>query len=151
MTQAELEFVEAMGRHFEAEGVPRIGGRMFGFLLLQAEPCSLDDLVLQLEVSKASASTNARLLEQWALIQRVGMPGDRRDYYEAAPDQTRTLEFRLARIREYGALLRQGAAAASRPDVGERLSTMARFNAESIAALEPLLARWRAPTGDSAG
>lgn len=143
MTEAELEFVEAMGRHFEAEGVPRIGGRMFGLLLLQEEPCSLDDLVDQLEVAKASASTNARLLEQWALIEQVSVPGDRRDYYQAAPDQTRTLEFRLARIREYGVLLRQGAAAASRSAVARRLGIMADFNTESIAAIETLLARWR--------
>ena len=143
MNDAERDFVEAMGRHFEAEGVPRIGGRMLGFLLLRDSPCSLVDIVEQLEVSKASASTNARLLEQWALIQRTSMPGDRRDYYEVDTDQTRTLEFRLARVREYGDLLRQASAAATTDDVRNRLASMARFNAEAIAALEPLLARWR--------
>ena len=143
MTESEREFVEAMGRHFEAEGVPRIGGRIFGFLLLRETPCSLDDIVEQLEVSKASASTNARLLEQWALIQRTGVPGDRRDYYQADADQTRTLEFRLTRVRELGNLFRQASAIAPADSVKRRLASMARFNDEAIAALEPLLARWR--------
>ena len=144
MIEAEREFVEAMGRHFEVEGVPRIGGRMFAFLLLRETPCSLDDLVEQLGISKASASTNARLLEQWALIRRTSIPGDRRDYYTADPDETRTLEFRLTRIREYGELLRVGADAATSPVIARRLDTLARFHVEAIDALEPLLAKWRA-------
>jgi DNA-binding transcriptional regulator GbsR (MarR family) len=144
LTEQEREFVEAMGRHFEADGVPRIGGRMFGFLLLREAPCSLDDLVTELDISKASASTNARLLEEWALIRQTSVPGDRRDYYAAVPDQTRTLEFRLTRVRELGSLFRSGAASAPSPEVTRRLTSMARFNDEAIAALEPLLARWRA-------
>ena len=144
MTEQERDFVDAMGRHFEAESVPRIGGRIFGFLLLQESPCSLDDLADLLEISKASASTNARLLENWLLIEKTSIPGDRRDYYQAAADPVRTLEFRLARVREHGALLQTGAAVASSPVAAARLRGMARFNAESIAALEPLLSRWRA-------
>ena len=143
MTPDELHFVDAMARHFEGDGVPRIGGRIFGFLLLQEGPCSLDDLATHLDISKASASTNARLLEQWALIERTSVPGDRRDYYQVAADHTRPLEFRLARVREYGTLLRQAAGAASKPAVAAKLSALARFNDEAIAALEPLIERWR--------
>ena len=151
MTEAELGFLDAMGRHFEAEGVPRIGGRMFAFLLLREEPCSLDDIVEQLGVSKASVSTNARLLEAWALIQRVGRPGDRRDFYQVSPDPARTLELQLARIRAYGTLLRQGVSAASKPEIAARLEAMAEFNEQSIAALEPLVSRWKQgrPDGSS--
>lgn len=147
VTEQEREFVDAMGRHFEAESVPRIGGRIFGFLLLQDGPCSLDDLADQLEISKASASTNARLLEDWLLIERTSIPGDRRDYYQVSADPARTLEFRLTRIREHGALLRQGADVASASAAAVRLRSMARFNAECIEALEPLLARWRSRGG----
>lgn len=144
VTEAERAFVEAMGRHFEAEGVPRIGGRIFAFLLLQDTPCSLDDMAEQLEVSKASASTNARLLEDWALIDKTSIPGDRRDYYQAAADQSRPFEFRLARLREYAALLGQGHAAAASPAAAHRLASMAGFTRESLGLLESLLARMRA-------
>jgi DNA-binding transcriptional regulator GbsR (MarR family) len=148
LNEEEQRFVERMGRHFEAEGVPRIGGRLFGFLLLQEEPRSLDEMTEHLRVSKTSVSTNARLLDQLGLIQRVTRPGDRRDYYEVAPDQTRTLEFRLRHIREMGDLLANAAHGLSdRPFLERRLTLMRRYNAEALTLLEELLARWRAQKG----
>ncbi|MBA2573067.1 MAG: hypothetical protein H0V06_08480, partial [Gemmatimonadetes bacterium] len=57
MEPAVEQFVERMGLFFEDDGHPRIAGRMFGFMLLSPEPCSLDDLAEQLQVSKASVST----------------------------------------------------------------------------------------------
>jgi DNA-binding transcriptional regulator GbsR (MarR family) len=96
MPQWINDFVERMGLLWEAEGLPRIAGRIFGFLFIQAEPCSLDDLATSLDVSKASVSTDARRLETLGLIRRIGVPGDRRDYYEIAPDATlRIFDIRL--------------------------------------------------------
>ena len=147
MNEEEHRFVERMGRHFEEEGIPRIGGRLYGFLLLQEEPQSLDRMTEHLRVSKTSVSTNARLLDQWGLVQRVTRPGDRRDYYEAAPDQTRTLEFRLRHIREMGDLLADAAHGfEDRPGLHARLAQMRRFNAEALTLLEQLLESWRAQT-----
>lgn len=133
--------VERMGRHFEAEGVPRIGGRLYGHLLLQSEPKSLDDLAEELRVSKTSVSTNARLLEGTRLVERVTKPGDRRDYYQAAPDQTKTLEFRLEHLRELVRLLQDAQRVAPADDeiVQRRLSGMERFTGEAVDALEALL------------
>lgn len=142
MTRTE-RFVEAMGRHLEAEGVPRIGGRLYGFLLLQQGAVSLDDLADQLAVSKTSVSTNARLLEQRGLIERETVPGDRRDYYRAADDQTRVLEIALERVRRMGDLLRDGGDAAGSRAVQGRLRTMLRFNEDALARLEKLLSGWK--------
>lgn len=138
--------VERMGRHFEAEGVPRIGGRLYGHLLLQSDPKSLDDLAEELRVSKTSVSTNARLLESTRLVERVTIPGDRRDYYQAAPDQTQTLEFRLEHLRGLVLLLQDARRAALADDhvVQRRLAGMERFTGEAVEALEVLLATTRA-------
>ena len=97
--QAQDEFIEVMGRHFEEEGVPRIAGRLFGLLMLGEQPCSLDELAERLQVSKGSVSTNARLLEEWGVATRVTRPGDRRDFYRIAPDLSeRLIERQLGRI-----------------------------------------------------
>ena len=56
----------------EADGLPRVAGRIFGTLLLAAEPRSLDDLASTLGVSKASISVNARLLQ--LLVQADSIP-----------------------------------------------------------------------------
>ena len=59
MDAATTQFTDRMGLLFEAEGRPRIAGRIFGYLLLSDDPRSLDQLADSLRVSKASASTNA--------------------------------------------------------------------------------------------
>ena len=53
-------------------------------------------------VSKASVSTNARLLADQGVIERVTRPGDRRDYYHVAPDLfSRMMTQRLARWQRF--------------------------------------------------
>jgi DNA-binding transcriptional regulator GbsR (MarR family) len=93
-------FVELMGRHLEEEGVPRIAGRLMGALLLNQGPTSLDELTEQLAVSKGSVSSNARLLELWGIADRITMAGDRRDYYQIAPNvEERVLRRQIERLR----------------------------------------------------
>jgi len=110
MDQATIDFIESMGRQFEEDGGPRIAGRLFGFLMVQESPCSLDDVAEQLQVSKGSASSNARLLEQLGIAERVTRAGDRRDYYQISPDiGERTLERAVQGIGSMLRRLRQGA------------------------------------------
>jgi predicted transcriptional regulator len=79
-------FTDRLASQFEREGLPPIAGRIFALLLLSDEPRSLDQLSEDLGVSKASASTNARLLAQLGLVEPVRRPGSRRDYYRTADD-----------------------------------------------------------------
>jgi len=86
MDASAATFIERMGLQFEEDGLPRIAGRVMGLLLLKEDPASLEELATELQVSKASASTNCRLLEGAGLAERRAFPGDRRDYYRADPD-----------------------------------------------------------------
>lgn len=102
MDTATSRFTDRMGLLFEAEGRPRIAGRIFGRLLVSDDPRSLDQLAEELGVSKASASTNARMLAGMGVLERVCRPGDRHDYYRAAPDLvTRTMTERLGRWQRF--------------------------------------------------
>lgn len=76
-----VDFIEQMGIVSEANGLSRIAGRIIGLLLVEDRAHSLDDIVARLQVSKGSVSTNARMLEQHGIIERLSVPGDRRDYY----------------------------------------------------------------------
>jgi DNA-binding transcriptional regulator GbsR (MarR family) len=92
------EFVERFAVAKEADGLPRIAGRIFGLLLTAEHDLSLDEIASELGASKGSASVNTRLLEQSGFIERVSRPGDRRDYYSISPDMfERTMAERLAR------------------------------------------------------
>jgi predicted transcriptional regulator len=91
-------FIERMGLAAETDGLSRIAGRLVGALLFESEPRSLDDLADQLGVSKASVSTEARRLVERGVAERVGKPGDRRDYYILASDFfVKTIRYRLSR------------------------------------------------------
>jgi predicted ArsR family transcriptional regulator len=77
----EERFIESMGLFFERQGVPRIGGRILGLLLLAEQPLALGAIAELLRVSPASVSTNIRQLQTSGLVDPASIPGDRRHYY----------------------------------------------------------------------
>lgn len=102
MDSATSHFIDRMGLIFEAEGQPPISGRIFGYLLVNDDPRSLDQLADALTVSKASVSTNARRLADMGVLERVCRPADRHDYYRVAPDLfSRTMADRLRRWQRF--------------------------------------------------
>ncbi len=146
MHPAVQQFVERMGLMMEADGLPRSAGRIFGFLLLAETPFSLDEMSEKLQVSKASVSTNARLLEQAGLLERMSAPGDRRDFYQMRPDAwERMLEVAHKRWEAIRAALVEGEATlpAEMATARARLAEAARFHAFLLGEGDALLARWR--------
>lgn len=145
MHETVAEFVERLGLMLEAEGLPRTAGRLVGFLLVHPEAHSLDELAEQLQVSKASISTNARQLEEHRVLERISTPGDRRDYYrmrvEAWEGMLRSGLQRWSATRE---LLT--ATAAAMPDEMEasraRLIEAEQFHLLLIDGIERMLERW---------
>ncbi|MCD8486599.1 MAG: MarR family transcriptional regulator [Desertifilum sp.] len=82
----EKHFVEEVGLMFERVGLPRMAGRIFGWLLIsQPSHQSMSELTEVLQASKGSISTMTRLLIQLRLIDRVSLPGERRDYFCIKP------------------------------------------------------------------
>lgn len=81
-----VRFIEQMGLICETDNLPRIAGRVLGLLLVEDGPYSLRELAELLQVSRASVSTNARILTDIGLVERVAKPGDRQDYYQLARD-----------------------------------------------------------------
>ncbi|PTL80521.1 GbsR/MarR family transcriptional regulator [Vitiosangium sp. GDMCC 1.1324] len=77
----EERFIESMGLFFERQGVPRIGGRLLGLLLVADKPLAPGEIAELLKVSPASVSTNIRQLQASGLVDPASIPGDRRHYY----------------------------------------------------------------------
>jgi len=146
-----VQFVERMGLALEYDGLPRIAGRIFGLLLVSEDARSLDDLAAELRVSKASVSTNARMLEQRAVLERISRPGDRRDYYRVLPDLfSHTMAQRVARWQRFHEAI--GAARTSlsihSPEVLERLEQYQEAYAFMSQVITEALAQWQATRGD---
>jgi DNA-binding transcriptional regulator GbsR (MarR family) len=56
----------------------------------------LDQMAEQLNISKASASTCARQLQAFTLIEKVTIPGDRKDYYRVVSNAVEYLKTSMA-------------------------------------------------------
>jgi DNA-binding transcriptional regulator GbsR (MarR family) len=103
------QFTDRLALLFESDGQPPIAGRIFGLLLLNDDALSLDQLAESLGVSKASASTNARLLAQLGVIEQVRRQGSRKDYYRVVPDVfERSVAQRMARWRRFTEVIGEG-------------------------------------------
>ena len=102
-------FVERAGLLWENDGLPRIAGRIFGLMLVTDGALSLDEIADTLGVSKASVSTDTRLLERMGFIERVSKPGDRKDYYQQTETSfERAIAERIRRMHELEALIESG-------------------------------------------
>jgi len=83
----ERQFAEEVGIVFEQTGMPRMAGRILGWLLISDPPHqSTGQLASALLASKGSISTMTRLLIQLGLIERLSLPGVRRDYFRLRSD-----------------------------------------------------------------
>lgn len=94
MSNTYDDFVELMGLISQADGEPRIGGRMFGLLLVEGRALTLNDFAQRLEISKASASTNARRLASIGVIEHIKR-SNRQDSYALVPDLYRQMSLTM--------------------------------------------------------
>ena len=86
MTDAEASFVERVAGMGATQGLPRMAGRIWAWLLI-CDPAEQTgaDLARELHASRGSISSMARLLEAPGLIHRTTRRGDRREYFGIAP------------------------------------------------------------------
>ena len=82
----EKHFVEDVGIFFEREVMPRMAGRVLGWLMICDPPYqSPAELAEALLASKGSISTMTRLLIRIGLIERFVIPGERHDHFRIKP------------------------------------------------------------------
>ncbi|HEY0019897.1 MAG TPA: hypothetical protein VGC13_26590 [Longimicrobium sp.] len=145
MHEAVQQLVEQMALICEKEGMPRIGGRIFGYLLATDQTFSLEDLAEHLQASKASVSTNARMLEQFGMIRRVSVLGDRRDFYRVQDDPwEQMLRVAQGRWREMVTVFEQAARRLPEPAGRTRMDDAARFHTLLIRECDTLFENWNA-------
>lgn len=127
-TAPELEFAESVGLRFDALGLPRIGGRIFGLLVVSPRPLSLDEIASVLGISRASVSINTRLFIANGSMEIRAVPGDRRQYYAMRKDVFFTrLPFVRGALAGVKALAKEAQAAVAegakhRAERGERVT-----------------------------
>lgn len=143
---AEKHFIEESGILFEMVGLPRMAGRIFGWLLISDPPHqSPSDLAEVLQASKGSISTITRLLMQIGLIERISLPGQRRDYFQIKPNAWSQLSRqRMAQITAFRQLAERGLdlLAGEAIERQQRLEEMRDMHAFCEQELPKMLERW---------
>ena len=110
-------FIQHMGGYFESSGVPPIGGRILGLLMVSHEPLSAQDIAAMLHISRASISTNFRVLDAAGLVERFTSHADRVTYYtfpDTAWEQAMILGAR--RAQNFKRIVQEGLAAMPEKD-----------------------------------
>lgn len=108
----ERMYVEKISVVFEQLTLPRMAGRIFGWLLISESPLvSMGELVEALQASKSSISTMLQLLIRIELIELVSLPRERRDYYRIRSDTwTNALKQRLTQAHDFRRAAEEGLA-----------------------------------------
>jgi len=144
LTAAGRRFIEDVARLLMPWGVPQTAARLYGYLLLSAEPVSLDRITSDLEISKSSASVAARLLEQYTLARRHGERGSKRALYAVSDNYEGMLTEQNRLLDALAGLLTNGASTVASGTVRHRLEEMAEFYLAIRQAMDIALERWRA-------
>jgi DNA-binding transcriptional regulator GbsR (MarR family) len=148
-------FVEDVAVVFEEIGLTRMAGRILGWLLISIPPHqSADELAEALQASKGSISTMTRLLIQLDLIERTGIPGDRRDYFRMKPDVwAQLLQARMSQVTDLHQLAEEGLELleAEPPELRQRIQDMHDLYSYVETELPILIERWeqKRATGES--
>ncbi len=79
-------FVLHWGEMGTVWGVNRSIGQIHALLYLSGRPLTAEDLAETLGLARSNVSNSLKELQQWNLIRRVQVLGDRRDYFEAEAD-----------------------------------------------------------------
>ena len=137
-------FIDDMGQQVAGWGLPRTTGRIYGYLLLQEHPVSLDDIASDLEVAKSGASVAVRQLLSLGLVRGGAQRGSRRLLYEALYDLDAIMAARSAQMVAFIDRLRQGSEVAPPGRPRERLAGMAETLQDLMDEIDAVSRRTRA-------
>jgi hypothetical protein len=145
--EEQRQLVEEFGLLYEQMGVTRMAGRVSGYLLMCDPPIqSLTQIAGALGMSKAAVSGAAHALQQFGVVELVGEPGQRGDFYRALPGQMDSM-LRLDHVRTLHALLDRGlASVADKDQTHSNYALMHDLRAFSVfleTEIPGVIARWQ--------
>ncbi|MBR9764576.1 MAG: MarR family transcriptional regulator [Rhodobacteraceae bacterium] len=147
------DLIQTMGLMWSADGGPRIAGQILGYLLIEGEPRTLAQMCEALQISKGSASTNARLLEAKGVVRRVHPVGSRQDGFLAVPNPSHSLLKSVAkRLRVQADEISDISARFpdERADAQRRIADFAEFYRQSADFMDEWTARIGPARGETA-
>lgn len=107
---AREKYIEQTGLFYEKYGLPKMAGRILGYLIIsETKYNSFDDVQTALKASKGSISANIHLLLNQNMIEKHMRTGDRKSYYAIAYDSlSNIIEAKVKSVSEFKEIFRKG-------------------------------------------
>jgi len=86
LREAQDRFIASWGRMGSVWGISRTMAEVHALLYITGSPMCTDDIMARLGVSRGNVSMSVRSLLEWGVIEKVRLPGDRKEYFSAEQD-----------------------------------------------------------------
>lgn len=92
LQEIQDQFIQHWGEMGTLWGINKAMGQLHALLLTVKEPLCVDQMMERLEMSRGNVSMNIRELQNWGVIHKTFVKGDRKTYYYAEDDMWLILE-----------------------------------------------------------
>ncbi len=86
LIEAKQQFISSWGAFGTHWGINRTMAQIHALLLICSDPITQDDIMEELNISRGNTNMNIRELINWGLVDRVILPGERKDFFLAEKD-----------------------------------------------------------------
>ena len=86
LTEAKHQFISSWGAFGTHWGINRTMAQIHALLLVSPDPLTQDDMMEELNISRGNVNMNIRELINWGLVERVILPGERKEFFTAEKD-----------------------------------------------------------------
>jgi DNA-binding transcriptional regulator GbsR (MarR family) len=86
LEEAKQQFINSWGAFGTQWGINRTMAQIHALLLISPDPLTQDDVMGQLNMSRGNVNMNIRDLISWNLVERIIIPGERKEYFSAEKD-----------------------------------------------------------------
>lgn len=86
LPEARQQFISSWGAFGTHWGINRTMAQIHALLLVSPDPLTQDDIMEELNISRGNTNMNIRELINWGLVERVILPGERKEFFTAEKD-----------------------------------------------------------------
>ena len=92
LIEAKQQFISSWGAFGTHWGINRTMAQIHALLLINPDPLTQDDIMEELDISRGNTNMNIRELINWRLVERVLLPGERKEYFSAEKDMWKVVK-----------------------------------------------------------
>ncbi|EDM44198.1 hypothetical protein SCB49_04195 [unidentified eubacterium SCB49] len=86
--EAKEKFINTWGTFGTLWGINKAMAQIHALLFISPDPLSMEDIMKELDISRGNASMNLRGLMEWGIVYKIGVTGERKEFFTSEKDVT---------------------------------------------------------------